>query len=49
MTNYERIKSMSVEELAEILVEYDGDYGTYRTYNCKDFKKFSDAAEDEIN
>lgn len=30
MTNFERIKGMSVEELAEILIEYDLDYECWK-------------------
>lgn len=32
MTNFERIKGMSVEEVAEILVQYDDEYGCYYIY-----------------
>jgi hypothetical protein len=34
MTNFERIKGMSVEELAEILVQYDGEYEEYLVYGA---------------
>lgn len=34
MTNFERIKGMSVEEFAEILVQYDSEYGEYLVYGA---------------
>ena len=37
MTKFERIKGMSVEEVAEILVQYDEEYGIYTIYGSDEW------------
>ena len=49
MTNFEKIKAMSVEKFAEILVQYDSEYGEYLVYGadtCCDSR--SDAVKSQI-
>jgi hypothetical protein len=44
MTNLDRIKAMSVEEFAKILVFYDGGYGNYSGHNIGFFGDNEQAA-----
>lgn len=37
MTNFDRIKGMSVEELAQLLVQYDEEYGIYTIYGSDEW------------
>lgn len=37
MTEFERIKGMSVEELAQMLVQYDEEYGIYTIYGSDEW------------
>ena len=47
MTNYDRIRNMSVKEIAEQLIEYRDDWDDYCTHvGC--FIKYEDALEKEI-
>lgn len=47
MTNYERIKAMSVKDIAEQLIEYRDDWDDYVTH-AGTFYKYEVALEKEI-
>ena len=42
-TNADRIRAMSDEELAPLLIEYRDDWGDYVTYNCEFFDEYEEA------
>ena len=48
MTNYERIKAMSIEELAHILIEYRDDWGDYWTSDGERYFEEEDAVQGQI-
>lgn len=48
MTNFEKIKNMGVEELAKILVYFDGGYGYYGGYGIDGSHSEETAIEQQI-
>jgi hypothetical protein len=38
MTNFEKIKNMSIEDMAKICLDYDDAYGVYRTMSGESFE-----------
>lgn len=48
MTNYERIRNMSVEELARKLICWDDGYGCWYTNSFGCYEEIEDAIKDEI-
>ena len=48
MTEFDEIKGMSVEELAEFLLSYDSEWDVIETSDLKGFTKKSEAIDHEI-
>lgn len=48
MTNYERIRNMSVEELAYLLIEYDEERDMWFSSDCKRWDAKEDAIKHEV-
>ena len=48
MTHFERIKNMSIEQLAEILVYYDGGYGVFSGHKIDSFNTEKTAIDAQI-
>ena len=47
MTNYEHIKSMSVEKFAQLLIKFDSEMGIYET-DASVFNTYDEALKAEI-